>query len=448
MGGKIDFVNPIRERWPQGHRITAKRFADAKLTIAEKDLAIALHFPHLVDRSVLQGRQLFRERPRARLISTSRHGHAQGLMRPHVIVTIAPLIKTNLQAFKVAEDPLGQYLHFQTAMKAFVFALGLRMIRPTVTNANPQVQKPHRQRRVLMFEVITPGRPVVHQHALRQAITAKSSGQLLLHGPGLLIGATLQAQRITRVIIEHGQRMTTLAVAQSKVTFEIHLPQLIRSLLFKALVAARHLVKLRRHAPVSLQDRMHSALGHRRTSGSLQTPFDLARAPAILIANRQHLFFYGRGGAARRMLRPPRSISQPRGSGLLVSLTPFVSRLSADPKPLAQFAEIASWLTRQRQKLLSQAHGRTLLPRHVALLKRFSCHCLLCYPCLWTPVTHVSGLNTEVGAEVAHTIRCRRNRAACLNRRRYLLPFQNFLRLTKRHCRMPGSTSTRRYGRT
>jgi hypothetical protein len=82
---------------------------------------------------------------------------------------------------------------------------------------------------------------------------------------------------------------------------------------------------------------------------------------------------------------------------LLVSLTPFVSRLSADPKPLAQFAEIASWLTRQRQKLLSQAQGRTLLPRHVALLKRFSCHCLLCYPCLWTPVTHVSGLYIPKG---------------------------------------------------
>jgi hypothetical protein len=44
---------------------------------------------------------------------------------------------------------------------------------------------------------------------------------------------------------------------------------------------------------------------------------------------------------------------------------------------------------------LSQGHGGTLLPRHASLLKRFSCHCLLCYPCPRTPVTHVSGLYRE-----------------------------------------------------
>src|SRR5438128_3425627 len=164
MRGKIDFVKPVLGRWSQGYRIAAKRLAYTKLTVTERDLAIALHLAHLVNRSVLQGRQLLWKRPVAKLISTSRQGHAQSFMWPHVIVTVAPLIKTNLHAPKVAIDPLRQNFHFQAAMKAFVFALGLRMIRPTVTDANPQTQEPNRQRRVLVRQVITPARPVIHQH--------------------------------------------------------------------------------------------------------------------------------------------------------------------------------------------------------------------------------------------------------------------------------------------
>src|SRR5882762_3804509 len=394
MRGEIDFVNSIRHGGPQGHRIAAKRFADAKLAMAKGDAAVNLNFTHLVDRAVLQRRQLFRKRSLADLISTRRHVHVQSFMRSHMIIAVAPFIKTNLHRFKVAKDPLGQYFNFQTAMKTFVFALGLRMIRPTVANANTQEQEPNRQRRVSMLEVVSPRRPVIHQHALGQAITAKSGRKLLFYGPGLLVAARLKAQRVTRMIIEHGQRMTTLAVAQSKVAFEIHLPQLIWPFMLKPLVAAGHAVRLPSHPPVSLQDRMRGTPGQRRLFIPLQAPFDLPRTPAILVSNRQHLLLYRWIGPAWRMPRPPRSISQSRGSAFLVSLQPFVSSLSTDPESLTQLAEVAFWLTRQKQKLLSQAHGRTLLPRHVSLLKRFSCHCLLCYPCLRTPVTHVSGLYT------------------------------------------------------
>src|SRR3989442_2292178 len=332
MRSKINFVNSILNRRSQGYRIAAKRFAEAKLVVAERDLTVALHLTDVVNSSVLQGPQLFGERPVAKLIATSQHRHPQGFMRQQVIVAVAPLIKTNLHAAKVAIGPLGQHFHFQTPMKTFVFTLSLRMIRSTVVDANTQSLEPNRQRRVLMRKVITPGRPVVHQHALRQTITTKSGGQLLLHGLSLLIAASLQAQRIT---------------------------------------------------------------SQRRLSLPFQAPFDLARTPAILVANRQHLLLYCRFGPTRRMLGSPRSISQPCGSGLLVSLQPFVSSLSTNPKPLTQLAEFASRLICQKQKLLSQAHGRTLLPRHVSLLKRFSCHCRLCYPCPRTSVTYVSGPYTQ-----------------------------------------------------
>src|SRR5437016_3747638 len=134
------------------------------------------------------------------------------------------------------ENSLGQHLDFQTAMKAFVFALRLRMIRPAVTDRDTQLQQPNRQRRVLVRQIVTPRRAVVHQHPLGQAIAAKSGRQLLLHRGGPLVAARLQAERITRMVVEHGQRMTALLIAQMKVALEIHLPELVRSLLLESLV--------------------------------------------------------------------------------------------------------------------------------------------------------------------------------------------------------------------
>src|SRR5438105_11423795 len=397
MRSKIRFLNSNLSRGPKLHWRAAKRPADVKLAIAERDLAIDLHFTHLVGGPVFQRRQLLRKRSRARLIAARRHGHRQSFVRPDVIVAVAPLIKTNLHALEVGKDSLGQDFNFQAAMKAFVFALSLRMIRPTVTNGNAQAQKPNCQRRVLVLAIASPGRTIVHQHPLRQAIKAKSGGKLRLYGAGLLIAASLQAQRIARVIVEHGQRMTGLLTTQKIVTFKIHLPKLVRSLLFESLISATHLIRRVADALMAQQDRMHRAPGHWSLPSSLDAGLDLARAPAVLIANREHLLLNGRLASSRRMLWSARAIHQAAIATLSISLQPFVTSLAADTEPATQLTEIAFWLLRQGHKLLSQRHGRTLLPRHASLLKRFSCHCLMCYPCLWTPVTHVSGLYTPKG---------------------------------------------------
>ena len=138
MSCEMDFVDSIFGRWSHSHRITTKCLAYLKLAITKKDFAVSLHLPHLISNSVLERRQLLGERAVAHLITTGRYGHAQGFMWPLVIVTMTPAIKTTLHAFKVVKDALRQQLYFQGAMKAFVFTLGLRMIRPTVTNGNPQ----------------------------------------------------------------------------------------------------------------------------------------------------------------------------------------------------------------------------------------------------------------------------------------------------------------------
>src|SRR5439155_15699583 len=103
MRSKVHFVNSILSRGPQRHWVAAKRPADVKLAIAERDRAIELHFTHLAGGPVFQRRQLLRNRARARSIAARRHGHRQSFVRPEVTVAVVPLIKTNLHAPEVGK---------------------------------------------------------------------------------------------------------------------------------------------------------------------------------------------------------------------------------------------------------------------------------------------------------------------------------------------------------
>src|SRR6266852_784253 len=276
MTSEMDVIDSIFSSRSHRHRMPAECSAHLKLAVAKRDFAVRLYLANLIDGAIFERRQLLRERSVAHLITTRRHGHAQSFMGSLVIVTMSPRIKTVLHAFKVAKGAVGQQLDFQSPMKALVLALGLRMIRPTVTDGNSQPQQPNRQRRMLVLTIASPGRAVVHQHPLRQPITAKSGSQSLFYRGGLLIVAGLQAQRIARTIVEHSQWMTALAVAQLKVAFEIHLPQLIRSLLFKPLIGTRYWFRRCRHSSMTTQNRMHRTLSHRTLACGFQSPFNLA----------------------------------------------------------------------------------------------------------------------------------------------------------------------------
>src|SRR5207244_10826959 len=168
MANEMDGVDSIFSSRSQGDRITTKCFAHLKLAVAKRDFAVRLHFANLIDSSILQRRQLLRERSVAHLITSRRHGHAQSFMRSLVIVTMTPLIKTALHAFKVAKAAVGQQLDLQSPMKALVLALGLRMIRPAVSDGNSELQEPNRQRRVLVLLITSRGGDVIQQPTLRR----------------------------------------------------------------------------------------------------------------------------------------------------------------------------------------------------------------------------------------------------------------------------------------
>ena len=264
-------------------------------------------------------------------------------------------------------------------------------------DGDTETQQPNRQRRELMQEAAAPRRTVVHQHSLGQTVPPKNSRQLVLDGRGPFIPTCLKTKGVTRMIIQHGERMTALMIAQKKMPLKIHLPELVRSLVFESSIRTYRLFRRMAYAVMTQQDRVHGAFSQRFIANSLQTRLDLTCSPTVLIPNCQHLFFDRRLTASRRMLRSARKIGQACGSLFSISLSSFVTGLAADAESTAQLAEVDSPILSQGQKLLSQTHGRTLLPRHDPLLKRSSCYCAMCYPCLRTPVTYVSDMYTPNG---------------------------------------------------
>src|SRR5215207_8309464 len=183
-----------------------------------------------------------------------------------------------------------------------------------------------------------------------------------------------------------------------EVPLKVHLPELVRSLVFESPVRAHSLLRRTGHPVVTRQDRVHGAFRQRSFADPFQARLDLACTPAIPIPDRQHFFLDRLPTASRGMPRPTRTIGQPGGSLLPIPPPPFVTGLAADPEPAAQLTEIDPLILGQGHKLLPQTHTRTLPPRHNTLpQKRSSCHCAMCYLCPRTCVTYVSGIYRPKG---------------------------------------------------
>lgn len=98
---------------------------------------------------------------------------------------------------------------------------------------------------------VSPRGAIVDIQGLRQAIAAKGIGQMAPHGGTLLVDACLQTHSIARVIVDHGQWMTTSPDGKGHVALEVRLPQLIGRLLAASRLHLSSLDPQRRLRPVA-----------------------------------------------------------------------------------------------------------------------------------------------------------------------------------------------------
>src|SRR5262245_28600155 len=347
-------------------RIAMESLTDFPCFSPKRDFSFVLNFAHRYSRIILDGRQALWKRAQTHLVTRGRDFQTQGLVRTNKIVLLAKALKGAVKITEIFPLPCTKQLPVKRAVKAFIFAHGLRMIGSAVAHPNVQTDQPHRQDGVGIGRLAAPRRAIVHDHGVGKPIESKSFAQRLLNRLAFPVGQSFQTQVKARVIVQNAERMGRTTKRDQR-SFEIHLPKTIGHLPFEALPVGLGL-------STGLDQCMAMKEGRNRTTGrhrfplSLKQTANLARSPArVALTQAQHGLFGGFSQLPRTVLRAARLIYQTFGSLLSVSTQPLVAALSADAVTLAQLSETHCFFLRHSHKLFTQRHETNNSPRHSVL---------------------------------------------------------------------------------
>ena len=379
---KIDVPQPILGRWSQGNRQAAEGAADVVELIGVGDLSFAFYFFDDVARTVFDGGQLCGQRARAGGVELGGRFQADGLVRTFVVVNRAPLGKGALALVQIAPVLPAKQFRFECAVEAFFLALGLRVDGPTMKQLHAQAHEPNAKLGVSVGAAsAAPRRAIVAENAPGQTALFEGATQMAFNGDALFIGARFNQQRVTRMIIHRGQRMTP-AFLQSEMTFEIQLPKVVGRSVDEAFERPTLRAKGRVEQTVAAQDFRDGAGGrHARVAQVKQARANFKPAPGRMFAPHfEDLRGDESSGQARLRKRAARTIGQSWRAALRVAGDPLVGGARREMKASAKLAHVCVGSRSQSHKIKSQRHKITRFPRHD-----------MCLPCLRSGVYLVSG---------------------------------------------------------
>ena len=174
-----DVINPINVGWPQSDIFAIKRFANPEPPTKKADLAL-IDFSDRIVGSIFDWRQFLDIAAGTEPITTTRDLHKQRLMRPFVVVYIAPLIKPLLAARYTQLATVLQYLCFKSSMKSLILTHRLRMVRSAMDYCNAEPHQPYRQAGITCIRICAaPGRSIVHKKPFRHSEPTKDHNELI-----------------------------------------------------------------------------------------------------------------------------------------------------------------------------------------------------------------------------------------------------------------------------
>ena len=178
-----------------------------------------------------------------------------------------------------------------------------------------------------------------------------------------LLGTGLQAHQITRVVVNHRERMQTPAISHFHPALEVHLPQLVRRCLLEPR-QRRTLPGGLDHTIVAPEHRVHRRGRRWRNVLALQAGHEFARTPCRMrVTDRQYLRFQYRLGLIGTAMRPARTIHEFR-LARRPPAQPFVAGVRMDAETTAQLPPVGTFQHRQTHECFSLLHDRHLLPWH------------------------------------------------------------------------------------
>ena len=195
------------------------------------------------------------------------------------------------------------------------------------------------------------------------------------------------------MVVEYGQGMTALR-GQREMTFEIHLPQLVRGAALKPLERPGGRGRGAQPAMPAHDRRDGTQRRHLQHPRIAQHPPDLARTPSrMVLAHRHHRRLAWHRRTPRLMVAPPRPILQTRRTFAAVTRHPLICDRRTDLVAPAQLANVGSRLQAKAHKTPyadppPSGPSRPWLPPRLFILAK-------CPPCARTGVHHVPGPNTR-----------------------------------------------------
>ena len=147
------------------------------------EITLGLHLAHLETGRVLDRRQVLGKRDRTGAIATGGSSQAQRIVRTNQVVALAKvMIELALAVFEGGEVEVAQNFEQERAMEALVFALGLRVISPTMRDADAEPDQPQAEGGEGMVVVGAPGSAVSISIAAGNPLAAEGAGQHAAHG--------------------------------------------------------------------------------------------------------------------------------------------------------------------------------------------------------------------------------------------------------------------------
>src|SRR5438445_9573072 len=286
-------------------------------------------------------------------------------MKTNEIVLVAEGIKGGLEIEDVLPLPSHEKLSDKRAVKPFIFAHGLRVVRSAVTYRDPQAHQPYRESCVRMSQISAPRTAVVHNHRVGKPIEAKCFGQRWLDRLSCLVKQSFKAQVKARVIVQDGQCLSR-ATHRGQWPFEIHLPKTIGHLTLETVPVGLGRLTASIDQPMTVKDSGDGARGRQSLfTLILQKTTDLARSPAwISTTQRYQGLFFSLSQLTGTFLGTTRMIGETFASLLTVSVQPLVAGFPTDAITLAQLRKAHRFFLRQSHKLLAQRHETNHSPRH------------------------------------------------------------------------------------
>lgn len=215
------------------------------------------------------------------------------MMWAQAVVNGQPEVEASLHGGAIVGRKLVKNFCLEGAIEAFVFALSLRMVGRAVVNTDAQQHEPDGEFSIEAHSA-APAGTVVHEHGVWDAVRTHGEGKFGADGVSSLVKTGEDSRGKAGVVVDESEGMAEGAVSEGEVALEIHLPESVGGIFFKAKPGAMSAGSGGIDASVAFENGGESAVrGELEVTEILEAAAEFARSPGgMFVAQSEDELFH------------------------------------------------------------------------------------------------------------------------------------------------------------